>query len=170
MFLEKRKIMRFILIDKILKIERDKRITAGKSIALSEEVFRDHFVGYPVMPGSLMIESVAQAATALLEISADYKMKAILTIVEKAKFRELIKPGITIVINVNIISVQENSALLEGYIHLGEKLVMDCKLVFVLKPVDIFYPQKVRAFMDSIYEYWLEGAELIGFKSERGEI
>jgi len=161
--------MRFLLIDKILTIEYNKRISALKNIALSEEVFRDHFVGYPVVPGSLMIESVAQAATALLEISSDYKVKAILTIVEKAKFRELIKPGNTLVIKVEIVSMQNDSALLDAYIFLGEKLVMDCKLVFVLKPADIFYPPKVRAFMESIYDYWLEGAELIGFQTERSK-
>jgi 3-hydroxyacyl-[acyl-carrier-protein] dehydratase len=156
--------MRFILIDKILKIERDKQITALKNITLSEEVFRDHFAGYPVMPGTLLIESVAQAATALLEVSADYRMKAILTIVEKAKFRELIKPGNTLVIKAEIVSMQNESALLEGYIFLNEKLVMDCKLVFVLKPADIFYPPKVKVFIESIYDYWLEETEFIGFK------
>src|SRR5512146_323110 len=155
--------MRFLFIDKILKIEFNKRISALKNIALSEEVFRDHFVGYPVMPGSLMIESVAQAATALLEISFDHKVKAILTIVEKAKFRELIKPGDTLIIKVEIVTMQNDSALLDGSIFLGDKLVMDCKLVFVLKPADIFYPPKVRAFMELLYDYWLDGAEMIGF-------
>ena len=84
--------MRYLLIDKIKQLELNKQITAIKNVALSEDVFTDHFIGYPVMPGALQIEAVAQAATALLEVSANFKVKAILTIVEKVKFRELVKP------------------------------------------------------------------------------
>jgi len=159
--------MRYLLIDKIRKIECNKLLTATKNVALSEDVFVDHFVGFPVMPGALLIESVAQAATALLEISANFKVKALLTIVEKAKFRELVKPGDQLLINVNLISMQDESALLEGVITMNDKPVMEGRFVFVLKHVDVFYPPKTRAFIESVYNYWLEGAELIGFESRK---
>ena len=159
--------MRYLLIDKIKKIECNKFISAVKNISMSEDVFTDHFVGYPVMPGALLIESAAQASTALLEVSSKFKIKALLTIIEKAKFRELVRPGDQLTVNVTIISIQNESALLEGIITMNGKTVMDCKLIFVLKPVDIFYPQKTRVLIESTYNYWLEGAELIGF--EKGE-
>lgn len=85
--------MRYLLIDKIKIMECNKKITAVKNVALSEDVFFDHFAGYPVMPGALQIEAVAQAATALPEVSSDFKSKALLNIVDKAKFRRLVKPG-----------------------------------------------------------------------------
>ena len=68
--------MRYLFIDRIKTIECNKSITAIKNVALSEDVFIDHFIGYPVMPGALQIETVAQAATALLEVSANFKIKS----------------------------------------------------------------------------------------------
>jgi 3-hydroxyacyl-[acyl-carrier-protein] dehydratase len=158
--------MRYLLIDKIKSIEFKKRIVALKNVALSEDFFTEHFVGYPVMPGALLIESAAQAATALLEISQNFKIKALLTIVEKAKFRNLVRPGDSIVIDMKIISLDNGSALLEGSITRDDTIVMDCKMVFVLRPVDIFYPEKTRPLIEATYNYWLEGAELLGFDNE----
>ncbi len=161
--------MRYLLIDKIKKIECNKQITAIKNVALSEDVFADHFIGHPVMPGALLIEAAAQASTALIEVSAEFKMKALLSIVEKAKFRKIVRPGERLLINVRIISMQSDSAMLECDISVDDNPVMEGRLVFSLRPADEFYPPKTRAFIDSIYEYWLEGAERTGFdtKGER---
>lgn len=156
--------MRYLLIDKIKSIECNKKITAIKNVALSEDVFFDHFAGYPVMPGALQIEAVAQAATALLEFSSDFKKKAILTIVDKAKFRKLVRPGDQLLINVNIISMQDESAFLDGVIFLNEEIAMDGRFVFNLRNANVFYPEKTRAFIESVYDFWLEGAELTGFE------
>jgi len=161
--------MRYLLIDKIKKIECNKHITAIKNVALSEDVFTDHFIGYPVMPGAMLIEAVAQASTALLEVSADFKVKALLTIVDKAKFRKIVRPGDCLLINVNIISMQSDSAMLDCEISVNDIIVMDGKLVFSLRPADEFYPPRTRAYIDSIYEYWLEGAERTGFDT-KGDI
>lgn len=159
--------MRYLLIDKIKKIECNKQITAIKNVAMSEDVFRDHFAGCPVMPGALLIESAAQAATALIEVSADFRVKAILTIVEKAKFRKLVRPGDQLLINVKMISMQNDSALLECIIYANDKSVMDGKLVFNLMDSEKFYPLKGRIFIESIYEYWLEDAEMTGFETRK---
>lgn len=159
--------MRYLLIDKIKKIEFNKQITAIKNVAMSEDVFRDHFAGCPVMPGALLIESAAQAATALIEVSADFRVKAILTIVEKAKFRKLVRPGDQLLINVNMISIQSDSALLDCIITVNDKPVMDGRLVFNLMDSEKFYPLNGRIFIESIFEYWLEGTEMTGF--DRGK-
>lgn len=159
--------MRYLFIDKIKTLECNKRITAIKNVAMSEDVFTDHFTGYPVMPGALMIEAAAQAATALLEVSANFKIKALLTIVEKAKFRRIVRPGDQLMITVNIISMQNDSALLEGIINVNDNLVMDGRFVFNLKQTDVFYPLKTRVFIESIYDFWLEGAELTGFENRK---
>ena len=159
--------MRYLLIDKIKKIECNKHITAIKNVALSEDVFTDHFIGYPVMPGAMLIEAVAQASTALLEVSADFKVKALLTIVDKAKFRKLVRPGDRLLINVNIISMQSDSAMLDCEIKVDDNAVMNGRLVFSIRPADEFYPPKTRAFIESVYDYWLEGAERTGFETEK---
>ena len=82
--------MRYFLIDRVIYLEYGKRITAVKCAALSEDVFADHFLGNPIMPGALQIESLAQAGTVLLEVSSNFKYKALLVMVHAAKFRELL--------------------------------------------------------------------------------
>jgi 3-hydroxyacyl-[acyl-carrier-protein] dehydratase len=159
--------MRYILIDKIKRIEFNKQIIATKNVAMSEDFFADHFVGYPVLPGALQVESIAQAATALLEVSSNFKLKALLTIIEKAKFRELIRPGNELTITVNLLSMHEESALAEGLISLKGKIVTEGRFIFVLKPAEKFYPSKTKAFIESTYDYWLEGAEYAGFENKK---
>jgi 3-hydroxyacyl-[acyl-carrier-protein] dehydratase len=155
--------MRYLLIDKIVKLEKDKNIEALKCVALSEDVFFDHFVGQPVMPGAMLIESLAQAATALLEISRGFKQKALLVIVDQAKFREIVRPGNQLSINVSILSLTESAAQLDGTISREDKIIMNGRLTFALEPVDKFYPQKTKHLMESIYDFWIQDAELIGF-------
>ncbi len=52
--------MRYLLIDRVLRLERNKSVLAIKNVTLSEDVYADHFPGFPVMPGALMIEAAAQ--------------------------------------------------------------------------------------------------------------
>ena len=156
--------MRYLLIDKILKIECNKQITAVKNVAMSEDVFTDHFIGCPVMPGAMLIEAAGQAATALLEVSAEFKIKALLTIVDKVKFRKLVRPGDRLMIRVSIVSLQTDSAMMDVKIQVENTLVMDGRLIFNLKHADEFYPVKTRALIESTYDYWLDGAELTGFE------
>ncbi len=85
--------MRYLLIDRIQQVEFEKQLLAIKNVALSEDVYSEHFFGFPVMPGALLIECLAQAGTALLEISSDFKKKALLVMVEHAKFRRFVHPG-----------------------------------------------------------------------------
>jgi 3-hydroxyacyl-[acyl-carrier-protein] dehydratase len=85
--------MRYLLIDRIQRLECNKEVVAIKNVSLSEDIYADHFFGSLVMPGALLIESLAQAGTALLEVSANYGKKALLVMVDRAKFRCLIRPG-----------------------------------------------------------------------------
>jgi 3-hydroxyacyl-[acyl-carrier-protein] dehydratase len=65
--------MRYLLLDRIVRLERNKEIQAIKNVTLSEDVYTEHFFGFPVMPGALQIECLAQAGTALLEVSESYQ-------------------------------------------------------------------------------------------------
>lgn len=153
--------MRYLFIDKIIKVVYDKELTAVKSVGLTEDYFAEHFPGYPVMPGALQIESIAQAATALIEISCNYERKAILLMVEKAKFRRLVQPGELLNVHVEIKSSKSDSVLIEGSIYSGDKRVMDCSMVMGLSSVDVFYPLKTRPLIEIIYNQWLLNAEII---------
>ena len=131
--------MRYLLIDKIISIEPNKRIRAIKTVSLSEDIFLDHFPGNPVMPGALMIESAAQAGTALIEISASLKKKAFLVMVQDAKFRSLVRPGKTLTLDLNIVSIDDLSALTECEIVMNspgerEERVAAMTMTFGIRP------------------------------------
>ena len=156
--------MRYLQIDRVLRLERNKSILAIKNVTLSEDVYSDHFVGFPVMPGALMIEAAAQAGTALLEVSGNFQQKALLAMVDRAKFRSMVRPGDQLYIEANLSGEIKEVAQIIVEIHVGESLVMDAKLIFTLQPSEQFYPQKTRHLVETVYDIWLDGAELIDFK------
>lgn len=153
--------MKYLFIDKILKVVLNKELAAIKCTCIAEDYFSEHFPGFPVMPGTLQIEAIAQAATALIEISCDYKYKAILLMVEKAKFRKIIKPGQQLFINVEIISQNEDSIFVEGTITSEEKRVMECNIIMGRADRNIFYPLKTRHLIEAMYDSWLQNTEII---------
>jgi len=156
--------MRYLLMDRVIRLERDKSIRAIKNVTLAEDVFADHFLGFPVMPGALMIEVAAQAGTALLEVSGGFKNKALLAMVDRAKFRSMVRPGDQLSIEAALSGRIDETAQIHGELRVGETLVMDARLVFTLQPSEQFYPEKTRHLVDTAYNIWLEGAELIGFE------
>ena len=115
------------------------------------------------MPGALLIECLAQAGTALLEVSADFKRKAILILVDGAKFRSLVKPGDQLILNMEVLSLNADSVQMEGAVRISDRVVMNGRLTFGLRDMDEIYPAKNKFLMESIYETWLRDAELIGF-------
>ena len=155
--------MRYLLIDRVLRLERNRSIRAIKNVSLSEDVYADHFLGFPVMPGALMIEVVAQTGTVLLEVSEDFQRKALLAMVDRAKFRSIVRPGDQLLVEATLSSVNEDVAQIAAEIRVGETVVMDGRLVFSLRPSEQFYPQKTRHLVETVYDIWLEGAELVGF-------
>ena len=155
--------MRYLLIDRILYLRRNSRIIALKNLALAEDVFANHFIGYPVMPGALLLEAAAQAGTALLEVSLDHEKKAILAMVERAKFRSMVFPGDQIQITGNLLSLTEDSSQVGIESRVGENLVMDAKLVFSLREPQPYYPDEATKAIKNLYEFWLRDAELVDF-------
>ena len=83
--------MRFSLVDRILTLEPGKSITAVKNLSLAEEYLADHFPGFPVMPGVLMIEALVQAGGWLLRETEGFKYSTILLNEAKAvKFNNFV--------------------------------------------------------------------------------
>ena len=70
--------MRFSLVDRIVEMERGQSITAVKNLSLAEEYLQDHFPGFAVMPGVLMVETLVQAGAWLMRYSEDFKYSTIL--------------------------------------------------------------------------------------------
>ena len=94
----------FLLIDRVIEMERRKRIVAIKNVTINEQFFQGHFPGQPVMPGVLMVEAIAQAGGALLltEVTDREDKLMLFTGIENAKFRQMVVPGDQLRIEVTV--------------------------------------------------------------------
>ena len=132
--------MRFFLIDRITRWEVGVAAEGSKSIALSEDFFDDHFPRRPVMPGVLILEGMAQLSGLLLEASLQQKYsknaKAVLTVLERTKFRAMAKPGDTLLYRAEVISVNEAGGKVRATARRGDTVVTATEMVFGFKYVD----------------------------------
>jgi 3-hydroxyacyl-[acyl-carrier-protein] dehydratase len=96
----------FLLIDRIVEFEPQKRLVAIKNVTINEPFFQGHFPGHPIMPGVLVIEAMAQAGGIIMmhEISDRDKKLLVFTGIEKAKFRRPVTPGDQLRIEVDVLS------------------------------------------------------------------
>lgn len=95
--------MRFSLVDRILELEKGKSITAVKNLSLAEEYLQDHFPGFAVMPGVLMVESIVQAGAWLMRYTNDFQYSTILLKQTKAiRFNNFVTPGKQLQVSLSI--------------------------------------------------------------------
>jgi 3-hydroxyacyl-[acyl-carrier-protein] dehydratase len=144
--------MRFFLIDRITRWEVGRTAEAIKNVALSEDFFDDHFPRRPVMPGVLMIEGLAQVSGLLLEASLREKYnrdaKAVLTVLERTKFRDLVRPGDTLIYRTEGVSVSEQGGKVSVRALREEQPVVTSGMVFAFKYLDDpLLDEKRRALM-----------------------
>src|SRR6201996_9162344 len=85
----------FLLIDRVLEVARRQRIVAVKNVTINEPFFEGHFPGFPIMPGVLMVEAMAQAGGIIMmhELEDRHSKLVVFTGIEKAKFRRPVTPG-----------------------------------------------------------------------------
>src|SRR6202035_6093066 len=85
----------FLLIDRIVEFERTKRLVAIKNVTINEPFFQGHFPDYPIMPGVLVVEAMAQAGGIIMmyELEDRLGQLVVFTGIERAKFRRPITPG-----------------------------------------------------------------------------
>ena len=122
--------MRWIWIDKFVEFHSGQSAAAVKNITLAEEHLHDHFPGFPVMPESLMIESMAQTSGILVGEARNFKEKVILAKIRKAVFFDYVRPGDTIKIDAKIESITPEAASTTGRITCGDKLIAEIDLMF----------------------------------------
>jgi 3-hydroxyacyl-[acyl-carrier-protein] dehydratase len=121
--------MRFSLIDQITHLDAGKSLTAIKNLSLAEEYLADHFPGFPVMPGVLMIESLVQSSAWLMRHTEEFAYSTVLLKQARAvKFNNFVAPGQTLIVNVTIQSWKENTCVLQGAGTVGGAPTVSAKL------------------------------------------
>ena len=107
----------FLLVDRVVEFEKDKRVLAYKNVSCNEPFFTGHFPGHPVMPGVLVIEALAQAGGVLYQLSKGAAIEDkvfYLVKVENARFSKMIVPGDRMMLEVSIKRRIRNMAWYSG--------------------------------------------------------
>jgi beta-hydroxyacyl-ACP dehydratase FabZ len=124
----------FLLVDRIIEIELFKRIVGIKNVTINEGFFQGHFPDYPVMPGVLIIEAMAQVGGVLAFKSAETKMDisnklVYFTGIDKARFRRPVFPGDQIRFELEITHIKEPYWKLSGLASVDGKKVCDAEIM-----------------------------------------
>lgn len=126
----------FLLIDRVVEIERKKRIVALKNVTMNEPFFQGHFPGVPVMPGVLVVEAIAQAGGTLLlpEVPDRDKLLIMFTSIERAKFRRPVVPGDQVRIEIDVLNWKPRRAKMQGRAMVDGKLACEATVMCQLIP------------------------------------
>lgn len=125
-----------LLVDAVTEIEPGQRLVAVKNVTVNEEFFQGHFPGTPLMPGVLMIETLAQVATMLLVHGSGGEPvgRAYLRGVDNAKFRRQVVPGDRLRLEVTLGARRARLARAHGVAYLGDAVVAEAQLIMGLIP------------------------------------
>ena len=131
--------MRYILLDRITHLEPPEVARGLKCVSLTDDIFVDHFPGHPVMPGALIIESMAQLAGVLLEQTMRQRgradLHALLTMVDKAKFRQLVRPGDRLELEARVVAATEDGGRAKATARGDGGLAAEAELTFAFAVV-----------------------------------
>jgi len=151
--------VRYVLLDRITLLQPPELAQGVKCVSLSDDVFVDHFPGHPVMPGALILEAMAQLAGVLLEATmrdrGRHDLHALLTMVDRAKFRHVVRPGDRLELEARGLAVTEDGGQAQAHARVDGQLVAEAQLSYafaqITSPVVL---AKRREFLN----IWLTGS------------
>ena len=124
----------FLLVDRIVELEARRRVVAIKNVTFNEPFFPGHFPGAPVMPGVLIIESLAQAgAVLLLHDMPDRDSKLIyFTGIDKARFRRTVQPGDQLRLSLEVVQLRSNACKMRGVAEVDGEMAAQAEILSAL--------------------------------------
>lgn len=156
--------MRFILVDRVTELVAGERARGVKCVTMSEDFLADHFPGYAIMPGVLLIESLAQLGGLLAECSAKKSdeaprdglrvRRAILAQIEKARFERMVVPGDRVELSAHLEQAMEGAARVRAEASVEGERAARAVLTFALREVPF---ERVHSERRALYEQWTRG-------------
>lgn len=124
----------FLLVDRIVELEGNKRVVGIKNVTINEPFFPGHFPGAPVMPGVLIIEAMAQVAGVMIYRDLPDKESKLIyfTGIENAKFRKPVLPGDQLRIEMDLLARRSNFGKMQGRATVDGKLAAEAIVLFAV--------------------------------------
>lgn len=121
--------MRFSLVDRIVALAPGESVTAVKNVSSAEEYLADHFPGFAVLPGVMMVEALVQAGAWLIRATDDFKDSVVLLKQARAvKFNNFVRPGQTLTVNLAVQSRGEGETTLKASGEVGGQNAVSARL------------------------------------------
>jgi beta-hydroxyacyl-ACP dehydratase FabZ len=124
----------FLLVDRILEMEAERRIVAIKNVTMNEPFFQGHFPGAPVMPGVLIIEAMAQAGAVLLlhDMKERDSRLILFTGIDRARFRRPVVPGDQLRFTLDVLKRRTRAFKLKAIAEVDGKLAAEAEIMSAL--------------------------------------
>jgi 3-hydroxyacyl-[acyl-carrier-protein] dehydratase len=129
----------FLLVDRVLAIEKGKSIRTLKNVTINEPFFGGHFPHRPVMPGVLMLEAMAQSAALLsfatMDVTPDDKTVYYFAGIDGARFKRPVEPGDQLVMDVTLLRMKASIFKFKGIARVGGELACEAELMCTMRRV-----------------------------------
>ncbi len=138
--------MRWRLVDRIDEVDRDRFIAGRVCFPPELELFADHFPGFPVVPGVVLLESLAQLAGKLIGYSVRHTRGdwpfPILSMMQRVKFRKFVRPGEEVRLEARVVSLRDESAVMDVRAWVAGRTVAQAEQTFVFNAVPLATPEE----------------------------
>lgn len=122
----------FLMVDKVVEVEPGKMARAVKCVSANEPYLAGHFPGFPVVPGVLLVEAIAQTA-ALAASSLGEDSIGVLAGIDEARFRRLVRPGDVVEITSEIVSLKKSIGKARGRAEVDGQVVAEATVLFAIR-------------------------------------
>ena len=125
----------FLLVDRIIELEVDKRIVGIKNVSLNERYLSHNSHGRPVLPPTILTEAVAQVGAILVLAKPENRQRIpFFAGIERVRYRRPVYPGDVVVIEANVVRLRSRMGLLKGVARVNGVRVLDGSMTFALGP------------------------------------
>ncbi|MCW1928871.1 3-hydroxyacyl-ACP dehydratase FabZ [Bhargavaea beijingensis] len=125
----------FLLVDRITELEEGKRAAGYKNVTINEDFFNGHFPGYPVMPGVLIVEALAQVgATAVLSIEENTGRLAFFAGIDNCRFKRQVKPGDRLDLEVELTRLRGAMGKGHAIARVDGEIACEADILFAIGP------------------------------------